>query len=465
MGEEEMVVETGIVGQTVVGSIIVVVLAVILCGVLIRLVSVFFKRLQRKQKKLHLRFLENVIRVVIILVFVLFIFSGVDGISRVYRLVFGSTVVLTGVLGLAAQHVLRDIFAGVMLSVSRPFEIGDRILLSDVEKPCVVEDMTMRHVVLKTMDNIRYIIPNSAINDMTITNTSYHQQMRGTFITVPIAYTADARKAIAVMREVIERCPYTFPNNPGNEDLGGYGEIYLMSYNENALNLETTIWTEPSMDNFLACSEIRLGILEAFREHDIEIPYEYMNVIMKKDETPDAGVYTEAVTRDITVKSDEVLIEDYQSQLPECTDKVRQYCDYHGIDDGTGMKIELLTEELLAFSSSLLKHTKSQFWIEGNRQEIRLSVRSEREFSKKRQLRLISRAGELPLAHQFLANLKISLSANIEPTGWLFESQSLKGDDLEKQLLTAYSDDIRIGIIDKHLVILVTKRLVGSEEA
>ena len=95
--EEEMVVETGIVGQTVVGSIIVVVLAVILCGVLIRLVSVFFKRLQRKQKKLHLRFLENVIRVVIILVFVLFIFSGIDGISRIYRLVFGSTVVLTGV--------------------------------------------------------------------------------------------------------------------------------------------------------------------------------------------------------------------------------------------------------------------------------------------------------------------------------------------------------------------------------
>ena len=442
-------------------------MAVILFIALIRLVSVLFHRLQRKQKKLHLRFFENVIRVVIILVFVLFLISGIDGISRVYHLVFGSTVVLTGVLGLAAQHVLRDIFAGVTLSISRPFEIGDRILLSDIEKPCVVEDMTMRHVVLKTMDNIRYIIPNSQINDKIITNTSYHQQMRGTFIKVPIAYTADVRNAIAIMREVIERCPYTFPNNPGNEDLGGYGEIYLMSYDESALNLETTIWTEPTMDNFLACSEIRMGILEAFREHDIEIPYDYMNVIMKKEETPDVVEYTQPVMRDITVKSDEVLVEDYQAQLPECMDKVQQYCDYHGIDDGTGMKIELLAEELVAFSSSLLKHTKSLFWIEGNRQEIRLSVRSLREFSKKRQLRLIRHAGEQPVVQQFLTNLKISLSANIEPTGWLFESQSFNGDDLEKQLLSAYSDDIRIGIIDKHLVILVTKRLVpdGSEEA
>ena len=147
--EAEEIVDTGEVGQVIIGIVIITVLAVILCVVLIRLVSVFFQRLQRKQKKLHLRFFENVIRVVIILVSVLFIFSGIDGVSRIYRLVFGSTVVLTGVLGLAAQHVLRDIFAGVALSISQPFEIGDRILLSDIEKPCVVEDMTMRHVVLK----------------------------------------------------------------------------------------------------------------------------------------------------------------------------------------------------------------------------------------------------------------------------------------------------------------------------
>ena len=118
-------------------------------------------------------------------------------------------------------------------------------------------------------DNVRYIIPNSTISGMLVTNTSYHQRLRGTFIKVPIAYTADVRKAIGIIREVVMQCPYTFPNNPANEDLGGYGEVYLMSYDENSLNLETTIWTEPSMDNFLAASEIRIRILEAFRNNDL----------------------------------------------------------------------------------------------------------------------------------------------------------------------------------------------------
>lgn len=463
MSEAEASIKSVDAGEFILANIIAIAVITIAGIIAFRLVSFIFERLQRNQKKLHLRFFENVIRAAIIVYFVLVAFSGMEGIERIYRLVFSSSVVLTGIVGLAAQNILRDIFAGVMLSISKPFEIGDRVLLSDLDKPCVVEDMTMRHVVLKTMDNIRYIIPNSEINDKIITNTSYHQKLRGTFITVPVAYTADVRKAVAIVREVIERCPYTFPNNPGNDDLGGYGEVYLMSYDDSVLKLETTIWTEPSMDNFLACSEIRMRILEAFRENGIEIPYNYTNVILKEDEAPDIDSFMTPVMRDITVKSDEVMIEDYKSDLAECIDKARQYCDYHDIAGGDEMKVELLTEELLAFSASLLKNTKVSFWVEGNRQKLRLSVRTQNEFGKKKQRKLVNRTEDLPLAKQFLANLKISLSGKIAPEGWLFESQSFKGDDLEKQLLLAYADDIRIGIIDKHLVIIVTK-LVSSKD-
>ena len=440
-------------------TILMVLIAIVIGFVLIRLNNLFFLHLQARKKSLHLRFFESVIRVIIVIFLALWAFSSTQTGQQLYRMVFGSTVVLTGVIGLAAQNVLKDIFAGILLSIARPFDIGDRILFPAIEKASTVEDMTLRHVVLRSMDNIRYIIPNSEINGYVITNTSYKQRLRGTYIQIPIAYTADVRKAIEIARKVIIDCPYTFPNNPANEDLGGYGEVYVMSYDQNALNLETTIWTEPSMDNFLACSEIRMSILEAFRENDIEIPYDYVNIIMKNDEKIPLNTYSSTPSRNVMVKSDLVIISDFQEQLGECADKVDQYCDFHDINDEDRLKVQLLTEELLSFSASLLKKSETEFWIEGDQDRMKLNIRTSSEFHRKQQLALIKNTTDIPAIHQFLTTLKAAMTRNIQPDGWLFESQHIKGHDLEKQLLEAYSDDIRIGIIENHLMIIVTKLL------
>ncbi|MBQ7677552.1 MAG: mechanosensitive ion channel, partial [Lachnospiraceae bacterium] len=129
---------------------IMIVIAIVIGIVLLNINSAIFKRLQVHQKKLHLRFFENVIRIVIVIFLLLWAFSETDMGHRLYQMAFGSTVVLTGVLGLAGKDVLQDIFAGIMLSIGRPFEIGDRILINGVDKACSVEDMTLRHVVLRT---------------------------------------------------------------------------------------------------------------------------------------------------------------------------------------------------------------------------------------------------------------------------------------------------------------------------
>ena len=433
--------------------------SLIFCAVVIKVCDVIFDSLQRDKRILHLRFFENIIRIGVIFLTVLFVSSGIDGLESFFRLMFSSTVVATAIIGLAGQDILRNIFAGVMMSISHPFEIGDRILLSEVDKPCIVEDMTMRHVILRTMDGIRYVVPNVSINNTIITNTSYKQKLRGSFISIPIAYTSDVRKAINLVRTAIKDCPYTFPNNPGNEDLGGYGEVYVMSYEDNSLNLETTIWTEPSMDNFLACSEIRMLILEAFRENDIEIPYDYTNVILKTEESRDD--YMAPEPRNIQVKTDLIEFADYKSHLNACLDSVENYCTYQSIDGKARTQIQLLTEELMSYSDSLMKKYRKAFWIEGNQSVIKLCVRTQQEFSKKRQFRLINSASDLSITQQVAATLNVSLNNNIEPTGWLFESSKSKNhdDSLDRMLLETYSDEVRIGIIEKRLVIIVTKKL------
>ena len=213
------------------------------------------------------------------------------------------------------------------------------------------------------------------------------------------------------------------------------------------------------MDNFLACSEIRMSILEAFRANDIEIPYDYVNVIMKEDVKTAEEEYISTTARNISVKSDIVEVADFKEQVPECIEKVDQYCDFHDINHADRMKMQLLTEELLSFSASLMKKTGAQFWIEGDQDKMKLQVRTLEEFSKKRQLALIRNTTDTPIIKQVIANLKVSLTRNIKPDGWLFESQDIKGHTFEKQLLIAYSDEIKIGIIENHLAIIVTRKL------
>ncbi len=444
------------VSETLLTSLLMILTATALAVVLLKVNSVIFKKLQFRQKKLHLRFFENAMRALIILFCMLWALSGSQGLTRLYRLIFGSTVVLTGIIGLAGQDILKDVLAGVMLSICRPFDIGDRILLSEVDKACTVEDMTLRHVVLRTMDNIRYVIPNSEINNKVITNTSYHQKMRGSFITVPIAYTADIRKAIEVVRQVVQDCPYTFPNNPGNDDLGGYGDVYLMSFNDSSYTLETTIWTEPSMDNFLACSEIRMNIIEAFRENNIEIPYNYTNMLLKKEEK--RTDYTLPTQRNISIKTDMVYVEDFRLDLHECLEKSEQFCEYNRLSDKDSKIMHLLTEELLSFTRLALNKTKVLFWIEGDQDKASLHIMTQQVFSKRKIRNLINRSNKMPAIQQLAANLTLSLNNHVEPTGWLFDSHdNTSGTNVEKAVLEAYADDIKIGMIDKKLTIIVKK--------
>ncbi|MCR4909126.1 MAG: mechanosensitive ion channel family protein [Lachnospiraceae bacterium] len=425
---------------------------------MLRLNHAIFKQLQRKKKRLHLLFFENVLRAGIIIFCVIVALSGYEGFTKLYRFIFSGTVVLTGVVGLACQDILKDILAGVLISLCRPFDVGDRVLINDIEKPCVVEDMTVRHVVLKTMDGIRYLIPNSEINNKLITNTSYHQKLRGTFIKIPVAYSADLRKAIEVTRKVVRDCPFTFPNNENNDDLDNYGEVYVVGYDSSSVTLETTIWTEPSMDNFLACSEIRLSIIEAFRKNGVEIPYNYTNVILK--EQKDDIQYITPVQRDITSKSDIITVTNYRKELPECLKHVKKFQEFYKFDIKWDT-LNLLVEELLMFSNRILPREKMDFWMEANMRRIKFCLQTTGIIKVSKLMKLVNKNKNVKLPDVLIARLRLMVKKDIEPDGWLFDSDSIGGEDdmIEKKLLMAYADSLKIGVIDKHLTIAVIKNL------
>ncbi len=242
---------------------------------------IFFKRL-RSTDRIQVRFIENILRVVVILNAVFWVLNQGSETLSFGKLVFQSTAIFSAIVGLAAQPVISDIVCGIMIIASRPFEIGDRIELKDGTAG-VVKDINLRHVVLAGMDSIETIVPNSLISSMSLSNMSKNRGRRSAFMKFSVAYGTDVEKAMDVIRNVVISCPYTIEGFEGKYGYE-YGPVYFLEYGESALILATTIYHKRDVSTALVKTDVNLRISRAFEANGIEIPFNYLNVVMKNED-------------------------------------------------------------------------------------------------------------------------------------------------------------------------------------
>ena len=135
-------------GWDTIGIIIGIAVAVLVICILLKLNHYIFGRLLKKNNGLHLMFFKRVVDVVIIIGCGIVTLSSYIGLETVWQTILGGTAITTAVLTFAAQDTIKDLLGGLMISLNKPFEVGNRIELEDGTVG-VVEDMTARHVVLE----------------------------------------------------------------------------------------------------------------------------------------------------------------------------------------------------------------------------------------------------------------------------------------------------------------------------
>ena len=230
----------------------------------------------KKRQSLHLRFLVSCIKGVVV-VLALLLFGMQFSVTRDFALtLFQSASLMVAVLGFAAQSVLADVIAGMVLSFAKPFDIGERIVLEGIGIAGIVETITMRHTVIRAYDGSRVLIPNSVVNKQILRNSNFDGNIVGTFLEVSVAYESDLTRAIEIVRQDVLAEPAVVDKSKGN----GEKEIsvLLSSMNDSSCTIKTTIWTETVDESFLAASNIRLRIIEDFAKENIVIPYPHVTV-------------------------------------------------------------------------------------------------------------------------------------------------------------------------------------------
>lgn len=103
-------------------------------------------------------------------------------------------------VGLALQGTLSNFSSGVMLLVFRPFRAGDYVDVGGTAG--TVQEVGIFTTILHTPDNVRIIVPNSAIYGSTIANYSANETRRNDLV-VGVSYGDDLALAQKTIESVL----------------------------------------------------------------------------------------------------------------------------------------------------------------------------------------------------------------------------------------------------------------------
>ncbi len=228
------------------------------------------------------RFFKNAVSFIIFLLAFIVIFYIIPELRTLGVSLFAGAGILAIIIGFASQAAFANIISGIFIVSSKPFRVGDYIKISD-DFFGTVEDITLRHTVIRNNENRRIIIPNSVINNQTIINSNIVDEKVCSLIELGISYDSDIDRAIAIIQEETKKHPLFLDNRTEEDKEQGLPEVVvrLMGFGESSVNLRAYAWAATSFDGFVMRTDLFKSIKKHFDKEGIEIPFPYRTIVMK----------------------------------------------------------------------------------------------------------------------------------------------------------------------------------------
>ncbi|MCL2398924.1 MAG: mechanosensitive ion channel family protein [Defluviitaleaceae bacterium] len=219
---------------------------------------------------LHQKFIYNVLHVAIWTIGIIVTLQRIPQFAdAAVALVAGSGIIAL-TIGLAAQESLSNALNGLFISISKPFEVGDRIHLVNANITGFVEDITIRHTVIRTFMNSRIIIPNSVINQELIENSNFCNPQASSFIDVIVTYDSDIKIACDIMARVIgDHENFIDTRTIEQLETDPKVPVFVRTLGLYGVELRASMWTANIANNFAACSDVRKSIFYEFKKAGI----------------------------------------------------------------------------------------------------------------------------------------------------------------------------------------------------
>lgn len=220
-------------------------------------------------------FLAQLAQIGIYLVALIFYTHLIPALHKVGTVLLTGAGVASVVIGLAAQNTLGNVIAGISLLLYRPFQVGDRVQVSAPTglEIGVVESLTLGYTTLKTYDNRRVVVPNSAMASQVTINLTTKDPRVVAVLPIGIGYNADINKAREILLDLAK-------NHPKVQEVV---DCPVTQLGNSSVVLSLRAWCEDSVTAVQVQYDIYEQAKNHFDKEGIEIPFPYTNVILKRE--------------------------------------------------------------------------------------------------------------------------------------------------------------------------------------
>jgi small-conductance mechanosensitive channel len=143
-------------------------------------------------------------RTVTVAILVVGFFSALLVIPEVRAVAGGllaSSAVLGVIIGFASQRTLGNFVAGLLIAITQPVRLGDRVTYGGENG--VIEEIGLTYTFIRTADQARLVVPNEKLASDTIRNSTIRSRETFAEITVPVPLTADLGAAVDGLRDEV----------------------------------------------------------------------------------------------------------------------------------------------------------------------------------------------------------------------------------------------------------------------
>jgi small-conductance mechanosensitive channel len=235
-------------------------LAIIIGYIVYVLIRRQFLKLAKRQK-LELSTAKNITKVIkylmflIILTAILIQFAESLGfITALFTLVGGT------IIGFAAMNTLGNMIAGIIIMVSRPFTVGDRILY-DGRITDIVE-IKLIYTTMVDLDNIKISVPNQKLLSQEVIDYGKKDIIRR-HVTITPGFEEDRQKVEEVLLDAAGKVRQVL-NDPKPY-------VWINNFQNYAVEYRLYVFIKDIIDLPLIESELHKAVLDNCKKNNIDI--------------------------------------------------------------------------------------------------------------------------------------------------------------------------------------------------
>ncbi|MEA5537878.1 mechanosensitive ion channel domain-containing protein [Limnoraphis robusta Tam1] len=195
------------------------------------------------------------------------IFIGGIVLLQVWGLDLSSLTILASALGVGIgfgfQDIAKNFGSGIVLLFERPIQVGDFIEIGEYQG--IVERVGARSTVLKTLDMISIIVPNSRFLERELINWDYDHPVSGVRLPVGVAYGSNIDAVKQSLLDVAKVNPdiLAMPSP----------QVLFKGFGDSSLDFELRVWISQPSRNLIIRSNLYYQIEAIFRQRNIDIPF------------------------------------------------------------------------------------------------------------------------------------------------------------------------------------------------